>query len=498
MAVSRSDNLHKMIELALLAMLAVCEASLTGWPGWSGPLSGTVTGQEADYTIQLASVTSPDDAWRLVDRLEAAGLGAYVVKVSLPGIGVRYRIRYGRYRTAIEARNDAEKVLKSGIIENVVVMREEGRREPRVSGSGARGESVAPKSPPIATSPVIDRAVSGRVISPPRFEVTGPGWEDLSDGSLPARRWNRLRFIDHLTGWIAGDDGALWRTTDGGRSWWPAPIRTRARLIDISFIDWNSGWVLGEAEPSGREPGRVALLFSTRDGGRTWSRREVAAARRIFFTGPSDGWLTGPGSMLLRTLDGGTSWRPVRAADEPGDQWNFEEITFSNDREGWLTANREENGDLRGPALFRTTDAAASWRRTTLPRELGERRGRIERLRFFSPTSGLITGSLLDGERRRAFRLTTEDGGRTWSLAVLPGSLIAFAERHGTPDHAWLLVSGAHPERSRLLSTSNGGSDWREEMVIDSAPEKSPGVLIFIISPNRGWVIGGNVVKTRS
>ncbi len=445
-----------------------------------------IAGQAVGYTVQVASVSSAADAWAAVDRMQAAGLAGYVIRVIIPGVGTRYRIRYGSFRTAAEARTAGEKALGSGKIPAFVVMREEGVREERPGGwqQGGSGKPLAGK-PLARTTPT----AAVRPIEPLQVEISGPGWEVLSSGALPAVKWQAMRFIDQMTGWIAGDGGALYRTTDGGRSWWKSRIETSSRLIDLWFIDWNRGWVLGEAEvgAGGSQGRQSALLFSTIDGGRTWRRGELDGGRRVFFATESDGWITGTGSLLMRTRNRGLTWTPVSGPaipQESQERWRFEDIFFTGQGQGWMIGNSDDGRD-QGPALWKTTDDGASWQRQVLPRTVGGPGARLERLRFFSPAEGLVTGSSDDGSQRRAFRLTTLDGGLNWSLTRMPGTSFIFPEIRGGLDSGWTLIPGDRPEQRRLASLIEDGTGWRDELNIRG----SAGLRLFMLSPTRGWLV---------
>jgi len=67
------------------------------------------------YTIQAASVKNARDADRLVAELKKTGFHAYRAIGKVPGKGIWYRVRVGKYRNKTDARNTMQKLKKEGI-----------------------------------------------------------------------------------------------------------------------------------------------------------------------------------------------------------------------------------------------------------------------------------------------------------------------------------------------------------------------------------------------
>lgn len=77
----------------------------------------------------------------------------------------------------------------------------------------------------------------------------------------------------------------------------------------------RSGWVLGDVPCSPAAPGPCSVVARTRDGGASWSGLPAppAPVRGIRFADERRGFAFGPG--LWSTGDGGRSWSPVRGFD---------------------------------------------------------------------------------------------------------------------------------------------------------------------------------------
>jgi photosystem II stability/assembly factor-like uncharacterized protein len=107
-----------------------------------------------------------------------------------------------------------------------------------------------------------------------------------------SRRLNAVSFADARTGWAVGAGGAVFSTSDGGRTWRPQSSGVVSDLSDVKFLDRAEGWAVG---------GEGTVLHTT-DGGRTWkaeARQTNHALERLFFFGRKRGWAVGFGGTVV-------------------------------------------------------------------------------------------------------------------------------------------------------------------------------------------------------
>ncbi len=82
---------------------------------------------------------------------------------------------------------------------------------------------------------------------------------EQSNGFIP----NNGFFLDANTGWLVGDDGEVWKTTDGGANW------TTLREADGSGLDW---WDVEFVDAStGFATSDDGYIFRSTDGGTNWT-----------------------------------------------------------------------------------------------------------------------------------------------------------------------------------------------------------------------------------
>lgn len=240
---------------------------------------------------------------------------------------------------------------------------------------------------------------------------------------------HEIVFTDERTGWIvcersvfapmAKDESVsyLLKTSDGGESWARVDV-TRGEDVDIklaglSFADAEHGWVYGEQ----------GVLYATSDGGATWSRQRVPTRHLLLggaFADAHTGWLSGGGLTLLRTEDGGETWRagtlyiPIsdpqkiaapratgailepapRSASLPA-SLRLNAIFFSGSEAGWAVG---ANG-----AIFYTANGGRSWQ----PQASGVKSDLYD-VKFLDALEGWAVG----GE---GTILHTRNGGRVWN-----------------------------------------------------------------------------------
>jgi photosystem II stability/assembly factor-like uncharacterized protein len=265
-------------------------------------------------------------------------------------------------------------------------------------------------------------------------------------------------------GWARTYRGLYW-TTDGGGHWRniTPPIEHPARLGTVYFADPERGWAISE---EGREGDNRDAIFSTADGGVTWTRTRIevdrlgtnvagasfaAAGPHLTYALVREARNTAYGvGYLFASRDGGPRWRQL-----PKPPPHAGEISFTDGRHGWLA------GEGPHPAFYRTRDAGRSWTEVRLPRPPGLAEAQAGYLapRFEANGHGVLAATYTNyGARAVAALYTTDDNGNHWKLAAyfgpgIPGiSLLSYRGDDAAVGYDYpgpgltLLAVGAAPE----------------------------------------------------
>lgn len=133
-----------------------------------------------------------------------------------------------------------------------------------------------------------------------------------------------VQFIDQSEGWAVGDDGVVWHSIDGGKTWERQKTGTRASLRGVHFLTPYTGWAVGRLEsPNGG--GSIGVMLRTTDGGIKWDEMGVnvlPGLHAVRYFDEKNGFVCGDGSDafpsgMFTTTDGGRTWRPVLGAKLP-------------------------------------------------------------------------------------------------------------------------------------------------------------------------------------
>jgi len=258
---------------------------------------------------------------------------------------------------------------------------------------------------------------------------------------------------------------------------------------DVVFPRERTGWICGF----------FAGVLRTTDGGSTWrelkSNLTTERIGSISFLDSTRGWAVAtsyagkaPQQVILSTADGGVSWA-VRKRVEGGIV-HLVSIWFLNGRLGWAVGARDNK-----PLVVSTRDGGSTWKEAYIE---GDRRTwkdalikgdltlEIRRVRFADALRGWAIGP--------GAIFYTSDGGNTWTPQYVSGDGVWLNELAVlSPERVWA-VGG----RGFLLHTTDHGVTWSRV----SLPEKGYDFLwaIAFSGPKNGWISGakGVILSTQN
>jgi len=319
-------------------------------------------------------------------------------------------------------------------------------------------QRLAPVLLPTSETPAVD------IATPPPADdaATAPYRNDAAI--------NDLTFIDGQQGWAVGDAGVIWHTADGGRRWLQQASGVSCRLRSVQFVDAKNGWAAG---------GRTApythlttgVLLRTRDGGERWTTVEkllLPALRRIQFFSSARGCAIGQSSALnpcgiFFTDDGGRQWSPLPTAEVVDCVGGH----LTDVSHGALALSDGRMAVLRDGRVQPTSCP---------PLGLAS----VRQVQFSGPRVGWLVGDA-------GLVRTTADGGQTWqtTAAEIP------AEIRRTFDFSAVAVRGAQV----WIAGSPGdrvfhSTDWGRSWVAGETEQHVPISAMTFVDDLHGWCAG--------
>jgi photosystem II stability/assembly factor-like uncharacterized protein len=154
---------------------------------------------------------------------------------------------------------------------------------------------------------------------------------------------NGVCFIDTNIGWTVGEQGKIFKTTNGGTYWVEQSSETANYLSDVCFTDANNGWAVG----------KNGTIIKTTNGGTDWILQEIGTTYffSVSFTDTNYGTVVGWNSTILRTIDGGQNWSSQSASG----YGYLLSVCFTDQNNGTIVGSNVNAG------IFRTTNGGQNW-----------------------------------------------------------------------------------------------------------------------------------------
>ncbi len=280
-------------------------------------------------------------------------------------------------------------------------------------------------------------------------------------------------FLDRNQGWIAGSNGTVLKTADGGTHWNRVVLDTKDSLTDVYFSDERVGWLLAQRDFFKLKSNEHAsYLLNTTDGGVTWQPvfldtgdAQTRFVRLLFADNGQQGWVFGEAGALFATTDGGAHWIPQRSAT------NHLLLggSFANNGRAFIVG--------AGGTIMQSDDSGVTWRLNAHRRAGGAR---------FNAVAVVGNQAWSVGNGGQIF--ATIDGGRTWSLQRSNVNADLLDVKFIDLRQGWA-VGG----EGTLLHTIDSGLHWNSEPTGSSAKLER----LFIVDHNHAWAVGfgGTVIK---
>lgn len=265
-----------------------------------------------------------------------------------------------------------------------------------------------------------------------------PTYETLWDVSFPSPD----------TGYVAGNNSTIFRTTDGGQNWekllFPTPDW---QIRGINFISNNTGFIT-------REDG----VYKTTDAGESWEFVDIdiiTGLEKTWFLNDTVGFAFGFYSALAKTIDGGESWEVLGFSFN--EENYYDAIGFADLQTGYIVGKKKFTGEA--PVCRRTDDGGQTWTDV----EVSNRIETVKGLAVLGPDELWIgAGNSFpnpDTIGADALAFHSVDGGATWQTHVIGlshTSLGIEGIEFLNPDEGRIL------NRNHLYTTEDGGLTWSD------------------------------------
>lgn len=271
-------------------------------------------------------------------------------------------------------------------------------------------------------------------------------------------------FISSDKGWIAGDNGFLAATIDGGKNWSKQTLPTKSHINEIYFRDDKNGFVLAADK-----------IYATGDTGGTWfeltnflkANEGIPEYYSIRFVNKKIGYVAGSitkgssiNSLLIKTEDGGTTWKKLTVPI----QAELFGLDFVDEKKGWVVGDE-------GNIAF-TDNGGQSWKTQVSGTE-----NEIYSIDFRNSAEGYAVGG-------KGLILRTDNGGNTWNQAKTTYAntflRVSAIEDRGV----WVVGRGG-----TILRSDDKGVNWFKQ---DS--KTTDNLFGFFMEKKFGWAVGSKGV----
>jgi photosystem II stability/assembly factor-like uncharacterized protein len=214
------------------------------------------------------------------------------------------------------------------------------------------------------------------------------------------------------------------------------------KIESIHMLGASNGWAIGQVPPSLNDH-----ILRTSDGGQTWKEFSPVKSTgdqldlpeqgaTAFFLNDNSAWVTlynrqtateSTPVIVWRTNDGGKTWqssKPLNTANIPQSFFSPTQIGFSDEKNGWLLAHLGRELDHDYIAIFTTNDGGETWNRVVDPEQDNLDMSCVKNgVTFLNGTNAWVAGDC-SGVENSLYLYFSTNGGKTWepvNLTYPPG-----------------------------------------------------------------------------
>ncbi|HMS39612.1 MAG TPA: YCF48-related protein [Pyrinomonadaceae bacterium] len=270
-------------------------------------------------------------------------------------------------------------------------------------------------------------------------------------------------FVNEKTGWIAGSNGTLFATNDGGKTWKKEKLLTEDNIRQVYFSDEFTGWLLCERNIFNRGANASSYILKTTNGGIDWEKIEFQDIKRerlvkLFFNSENQGFAIGESGAFYALRDAEEKWK--RQASPA--KFLLLDGTFADAKNGVIVG--------ASGSIFFTEDAGETWKPSSI---------------FNNPTAKFNSVFFLDskigwtaGTQGKIFQTT--NGGKTWREQTSGVTKNLNDIFFTSQNKGWAIG-----DEGTVLYTNSAGNVW----ILKESKIKHKFEKIFF-NGNKGWIVG--------
>ncbi len=169
-------------------------------------------------------------------------------------------------------------------------------------------------------------------------------------------------FVNEYVGFVAGEDGVILKTENGGQDWSLIVTDIEFDLKTVCFINQDIGFIAGDEN----------VFYKTIDGGVIWKKIELPVYSDfsdIQFVNDSIGYVVGHsqrGGIVLKTSDAGESWtykivKPECKYNYACDEFYFLSLSFIDENCGIIGGFSYNRATGKHPYVCKTIDGGKTF-----------------------------------------------------------------------------------------------------------------------------------------
>jgi photosystem II stability/assembly factor-like uncharacterized protein len=282
---------------------------------------------------------------------------------------------------------------------------------------------------------------------------------------------NSVFFVNPNTGYIAGENGIILKTTNSGVNWFYQQSCFPGIHDAIFFIDANTGYVTGLSYNN-------TGIGKTTNGGENWyvAFSTYINCLTLFFTNESTGYVGGKYGYFRKTTNGGFDW------------FNMDSITYDHIQSIYFTdlsTGYAVGGGFDSGIVMKTTNGGSNWYKQSFTEITW-----LRSVYFVNSMTGYTAGTWIDTSYTLpAIILKTTNGGTNWTTCLREEGVDLLLTLFFNNE-----MTGYAGGLSGIIKTTNGGLNWYTQINPDFEAIQS----IFFTNINTGFAVNstGRIFKT--